>query len=174
MVILDNYNFILLFNYYIQNTDLISRSVFFYILIELLFVVHCHFLSHFHPNPLIYYPLVLFLSSFLSCLIFCCVLTLCFCCACFAFWSEQDLNKKLMQLNKTSNPIAMIKNSFFCFLSIKYLLSYFEMIQNGPPASAPLLASLYTILKSHALFLALLPQSATRIFPSLVIPLSTI
>ena len=65
MVILDNYNFILLFNYYIQNTDLISRSVFFYILIELLFVVHCHFLSHFHPNPLIYYPLVLFLLPFL-------------------------------------------------------------------------------------------------------------
>lgn len=88
MVILDNYNFILLFNYYIQNTDLISRSVFFYVLIELLFVVHCHFLSHFHPNPF--------------------------------------------------------------------------------------LASLYTILKSHALFLALLPQSATKIFPSLVIPLSTI
>ena len=116
----------------------------------------------------------LFCICFLSCLIFCCVLTLCFCCACFAFWSEQDLNKKLMQLNKTSNPIAMIKNSFFCFLSIKYLLSYFEIIQNGPPTSAPLLASLYTILKSHALFLALLPQSATRIFPSLVIPLSTI
>lgn len=69
---------------------------------------------------------------------------------------------------------AMIKNSFFCFLSIKYLLSYFEMIQNGPPASAPLLASLYRILKSHALFLALLPQSATKIFPSPVIPLSTI
>ena len=42
------------------------------------------------------------------------------------------------------------------------------------PASAPLLASLYTILKSHALFLALLPQSATKIFPSPVIPLSTI